>query len=224
MRIIANDTEASVAEPESLAEKVYEHLKADILAMRLKPGQPLVENEIAKSFNISRTPVREALKRLEAEGLTASHHGRGAQVSEVTMHDVLEAFVVRELLEPYAAGMAAAHMNEELRQEIELLLNSLIKDPRASGELLDRIQLDLDMHDLILRAAGNETLRSIVRNMYFRTWRTYPILQRFEETASEHRFILEAIMSGDQDAAEERMRKHIQGLRVGFVEKPFIQT
>src|SRR5512146_2181533 len=90
-------------EASSLAEQVRRQLRSEIYNMVLKPGQPLIESEIARRFNISRTPVREAIKGLEAEGLAVSYPGRGSQVSEISMKDQLEALEVRELVEPYVA-------------------------------------------------------------------------------------------------------------------------
>ena len=203
----------TLAPPRSLGEKVYEYLRADILTMTIKPGQPLIEGDLAKAFSTSRTPVREALGRLEVEGLVVSHHGRGAQVSDVSIRDLLEAFEVRELLEPRAARLAAANINEQQAKRMRMMLDAIQQDPSNGENLAERIQFDLEMHNLILDATGNYTLRSVVRDMHMRTQRTYPLLQRYEETANEHFLILEAILAGDQDAAEERMAEHIRGLK-----------
>jgi DNA-binding GntR family transcriptional regulator len=201
----------------SLAEMVRERLKSDIYSMVLSPGQPLVENDIAKAFNISRTPVREALKALEAEGLAVSYPGRGSQVSEVSFTDLLEAFEVRELIEPYAARKAAASHDEKVRAQIQTMLDYLIANPAGSSDLTERIEFDLQLHDLILRASGNETLRSIVRGLHFRTRRTYPILKGYLETGEEHCLITKAILAHDEDQAEMRMRQHIHGLRIRLI-------
>jgi DNA-binding GntR family transcriptional regulator len=201
----------------SLTEQVRERLRADIYSMFLKPGQPLIENEIARRFNISRTPVREAIKGLEAEGLVVSYPGRGSQVSEISMKDQLEALEVRELVEPYVARKAAANCTDHLRMEIQKLLDSLAANPDQPLNLTDRIDLDLKIHDLILRNCGNDTMRSITLEMYYRVRRTYPIIDRYEVTKDEHRMILEAILNQDEDQAETLMREHIHGIRIALI-------
>jgi DNA-binding GntR family transcriptional regulator len=201
----------------SLAEHVRRQLRADIFNMVLKPGQPLIENDIARRFEISRTPVREAIKGLEAEGLVVSYPGRGSQVSEISMKDQLEALELRELVEPYVARKAAANCPEETREQICSMLDSLAINPEQPQDLTERIEFDLKLHDLILRAAGNETIRSIILDMHYRVRRTYSILKRYKITKEEHCLILEAILNQNEEQAEALMREHIRGIRVGLI-------
>jgi GntR family transcriptional regulator, rspAB operon transcriptional repressor len=201
----------------SLAEQVRQQLRADIYNMALTPGYPLIENELARRFKTSRTPVREAIKGLEAEGLAVSYPGRGSQVSDISMKDQLEALDVRELVEPYVARKAAVHCNEEAKEEIHAMLDSLAVNPEQPQDLTERIEFDLKLHDLILRVAGNETIRSIILDMHYRVRRTYPILKRYRITKEEHCLILEAILNQDEDQAETLMREHIRGIRIALI-------
>jgi DNA-binding GntR family transcriptional regulator len=201
----------------SLAEHVRQRLRADIYNMELKPGQPLIENELASRFNISRTPVREAIKGLEAEGLVVSYPGRGSQVSEISMKDQLEALEVRELIEPYVARKAAINCNDQMDAQVREMLDSLAVNPERPQDLTERIDFDMTLHDLILRICGNETLRSIILDMHYRVRRTYPILQRYKVTRDEHCLILQAILNHNGDQAETLMREHIRGIRIALI-------
>jgi len=204
-------------EAPSLAEQVRRRLRADIYNMLLKPGQPLIENEIARRFNTSRTPVREAIKGLEAEGLVVLYQGRGSQVSEISMKDQLEALEVRELVEPYVARKAASNCGPEMQVQVQEMLDSLAVNPERPQDLTERIDFDLKLHELILRICGNETLRSIILDMHYRVRRTYPILQRYKVTRDEHCLILQAILNHDEDQAEALMREHIRGIRIALI-------
>jgi DNA-binding GntR family transcriptional regulator len=204
-------------EATSLAEHARQQLRADIYNMELKPGQPLIENEIARRFNISRTPVREAIKGLEAEGLAVSYPGRGSQVSEISMKDQLEALEVRELVEPYVARKAAMNCTELMDAQVQEMLDSLAVNPERPQDLTERIDFDLKLHDLILRICGNETMRSIILDMHYRVRRTYPILQRYKVTRDEHCLILQAILNRNGDQAETLMREHIRGIRIALI-------
>lgn len=201
----------------SIAEQVRLRLRADIYSMVLKPGQPIIEAEIARRFKISRTPVREAIKGLEAEGLIVSYPGRGSQVSEISMRDQLEALEVRELLEPYMARKAAANFTDSIGVQIQELLHELEAGPDQPSEMADRIDFDFKIHDLIWRACGNDVMHSIMLSMYYRVKRTYPLLKRYKITKDEHRLILESVQNQDEEQAEALMREHVRGLRLEFV-------
>lgn len=197
----------------SLSDKIYEQLKQEILTMKLRPGEPLIETDIAQVFETSRTPVRAALQRLQAEKLITAYPGRGARVSEVSVSDLLEALEVREQLEPYMARKAASQVTNELKIRIKETLDALPATQKEPVDLMERIGFDTQLHNLILEVAGNKTMQSIVREMHVRFRRTYPILGRYEETAQEHKRILEAIMNGDEEEAEVQMRNHLSAFR-----------
>ena len=194
----------------SLVEDVYTHLKEEIASGQLPPGAPLSELDLAESLGVSRTPVREALRRLQTEGLVDIQHGRGAQVSKVSFRDVVEAYEIRELVEPSAAHLAASHLDSELRQRLRNVLDALTA-PSLTADKLARWHMDRKLHDLILEAAGNELLRSWVWDLRMRTDRAYAHVadRRLEVSRQEHVGVVEAILRGDADAAEELMREHL---------------
>lgn len=194
----------------SLAEEVYAQLKKEIVSHKLPPGTPLTEAGLAQSLGISRTPVREALRRLQAEGLVNIERGRGARVSEVSFREAMEAYEIRELVEPYAARLAVSHLSPELAQRFRSMLD-VLSTPSLTSDKAVRWQMDRELHDLILEAAGNELLRLQVWDLRVRTDRAYAYVAEgtLEASRQEHAQIVEAILRGDADAAEELMREHL---------------
>jgi len=198
----------------SLAEDVYTRLKEEIANGQLPPATPLIEADLADSMGISRTPVREALRRLQTEGLVDIQHGRGARVNQVSFRDVSEAYEVRELVEPHAARLAVSNLNPELAQRLRSMLDALTA-PSLTSDKSARWQMDRELHDLILEAAGNELLRSLVWDLRIRTDRAYVhVANRWlEASRQEHAQVVEAILRADADAAEELMREHLGNTR-----------
>lgn len=198
----------------NLAEEVYLQIKRDIVTRKLLPGAPLTELELAQSLHISRTPVREALRRLQAEGLVSIVQGHGARVSEVSYRDAREAYEIRELLEPYAARLAVARLTAESARALREMCDSL-QVPSLTSDTAIRWEMDRHLHDLILQIAGNELLRSLVWELRVRTDRAYAYIAEaaLEASREEHIQILEAILGNDADAAEEAVRTHLVGSR-----------
>lgn len=194
----------------SLAEDVYARFKEEIASGQLAPGTPLTEAGLAERLGISRTPIREALRRLQTEGLVDIEHGRGARVSEVSFRDVMEAYQVRELVEPYAARLAVGQLDSGFAQRLRNMLDALTA-PSLTSDKSTRWHLDRELHDLILEAAGNELLRTLVWDLRMRTDRGYAYVadRWMEASRQEHVRIVEAILSGDTDAAEELMCEHL---------------
>lgn len=194
----------------SLAEDVYICLKEDIISAKLPPGTALIEGSLAESLGISRTPVREALRRLEKDGLVDIEHGRGARVSEVSFRDAIEVYEIRELIEPYAARLAASRLTPELAQHLRKMLG-VISEPSLTSDISVRSQMDRELHDLILEAAGNEMLRTLVWDMRVRTQRAFAYVAQMglKVTQQEHVQLVEAILRRDADTAEQLMRQHL---------------
>jgi DNA-binding GntR family transcriptional regulator len=196
--------------PSSLAEDAYYRLKEEIVSGKMTPGASLAEASLAESLGISRTPVREALRRLQTQGLVEIDHGRGARVSAVSFRDVAEAYQIRKLVEPCAARIAVGRMTSELNLRFRGMLDDLTTGSLTS-ETSVRWRMDRALHDLILETAGNELLRSIVWDLRVRTDRAYHHLadRWMKETRREHIQIIEAILEGDVDAAENLMLQHL---------------
>jgi DNA-binding GntR family transcriptional regulator len=198
------------------AEAAYTTLREAIIHGVLRPGQPLAEIGLAEEFGRSRTPIREAILRLESEGLAARVPRRGLVVAKMTREEVLEVYAVREVLGGLAARLAALGM---MPTEIDRLvwLNDRLRVATVAGDRKAMIQLNLEFHDAISQASRNSMLRDFMRRLH--EW-----VHRFQETTmafpgrgleaiAEHEALIEAIRRRDPDAAERIARVHADRAR-----------
>lgn len=196
----------------SRADFVYSTLRAAICEARLRPGDRLRETEVAGRLGVSRTPVREALKRLESEGLLAFAPGRGLIVAELDQQQVLELYSLREVLEGAAASLAAQHASEvETRALRDLVARQAEVPPE---DLAAQIQVNQHFHQMIYRAARNryllEALNSLRDSLALLRDTTYAAPDRPAAALQEHQRIADAIERRDVAAAESAARHHIR--------------
>ncbi|MCC7160973.1 MAG: GntR family transcriptional regulator [Anaerolineae bacterium] len=155
--LIAVDQRSSGKHDKSNAWRtIYDRLKADILSRTIKPGQALTEAELAKDFQVSRTPVREALNLLEKEGLIQRISRRGYIVTELSLEDVLDLIELRIILEREAVRLAAIRRGAETAAELERLNNA-----GFAGEL-PLLEVDREYHRTIAHASGNRQLAEVL--------------------------------------------------------------
>ncbi|HWE60468.1 MAG TPA: GntR family transcriptional regulator, partial [Chloroflexota bacterium] len=148
-----------------LWDAVYQHIKSDIVTLKLPPGQPLRESQIAAQQGVSRTPVREALRRLSYEGLVQIVANSGAIVAEVSLRDFLEITRVRELIEPFVAGAAAGAVDAGFLAELAAEFRRLQIAPRGEAAFHALNEADAALHNALLVAAGNRRIRIIMNNL-----------------------------------------------------------
>lgn len=194
----------------SLGEYAYERLRTLIREGALPPGSRVRETEIAEQLEISRTPVREALRRLEADGFLAFEPHRGMIVVELDHQSVMELYAMREALEGTAAGLAAQHASEA---EIAVLVEMLAHEP-ALFDAPDRLAAhNLQFHQALFRAAHNryllKTANALRDSMALMRGTTMAVPGRGETAHSEHRNLANAIRARDPEAAERAARHHI---------------
>lgn len=208
-------TIANGVRPDTEALRLYRALKHDILARRFAPGQPLAEIELARQYGASRTPLREALQRLNADGLVRIEPRRGAFVQELTVTDFLEINELRSILEPYAARIAAHRIEPEevrrLRDELDAIR---VVDPTA--EDYPRLEaLDAALHEAIATASGNQRLARLIASLddMMQVMRVGDLRRRHRETHESLQTILDALEARDADAAEALLRRHISDFR-----------
>jgi DNA-binding GntR family transcriptional regulator len=190
---------------------VVELIREAILSAEFKPGDRLLQEEIAKRLNVSPTPVREALRQLEAEGVLDHSPHRGVRVTEIKFEDVREIYLIRAALEALATREAASNLSRTniaylraLQTEIEMLI--------AEDSLKDLRRLNYDLHMAIYNAANMPELYRLIRNLWTKfPWDTLHVLPgRADRSAHEHQDIIEAIAAGDANLAGQRMQAHIE--------------
>lgn len=194
------------------AQKVYAALRDQIIDGGLPPGSPLPEQEVSQRFDASRTPIREALQRLSREGLVELVPGKGAFVAEIHLPDIIELFQLREALEPLAARLAARAQD---RSVIVPLLEALDEAPAMIAERpTDYYALTHRIDSGISSLTQNNRLARTLEEIWSQARRARLIArmnpQRLREAAEEHRIILQSILAGDEDGAEEATRTHLR--------------
>lgn len=199
-------------------QKAYEYLYNAIVTNKLPPGVAIAEQEISNVLGISRTPVREALKQLEAEGLVRHIPLRGTFVEEITTQDLEEIFALRETLEVLALKTAINDITDEELYEIEILLRSLEYD--SSNEKF--YDSDRRLHDLIVKHGGNRRLAQILNNLNSQMERLRHIAamkpHRLQQSKQEHLEIVAALKRRDLEEAERLLRQHLRNVKESTIE------
>lgn len=205
----------------SRAEYVYQHLSRAIREGRFQQGDRIREDDVARSLGVSRTPVREALRRLQARGLLDFGSGRGLGIVELSRTQVLELYAMRELLEGAAARLAAQYATSTEVGYMRHLLGQF----RESKDPQQLTAIDRAFHSAIRDAAHNRymvrALNDLNEAAALLRGTTLSIFGRPETADIEHRAILDAIEKGDPNTAEIEARAHIrvaQGLRMQMIE------
>lgn len=202
----------------SRKEIAYEHLYNSIITNRLNPGQPISEQEISDELGTSRTPVREALKQLEAEGLVRHIPNRGVFVSEITTQDVEEIFSLREMMEVLALQFSYKKITDKELHELEALLLPL--DENYSSE--DYFKADRMLHDLIVQYGNNRRLSNFLHNINAQIERIRIISsltpQRLTKSREEHLEIIRALKEKDLSKSEKALRNHIRKVKESTIE------
>ncbi|MGO2052220.1 GntR family transcriptional regulator [Glutamicibacter sp. 287] len=197
---------------ESMAERAYLVLRDRLIMMDIAPGDPINEARLVEELGLGRTPLREALKRLEVDHLVQSYSRRGTFATRVDITELADITEVRQALEPLAAGKAAALHGGIARARMEDTVRAVgaLNSTTARRELMEN---DLEVHRLIYRAAGNHHLEeTLIRldNLATRIWcMTLDRMPTVDEHISEHANLLQAILDGDVHAAEELALEHI---------------
>ena len=201
--------------PTSLADAAYEAIKDNIISGTLPPGALILEQEWADRLQMSRTPVREGVKKLEHEHLARRIGQRGVLVSELSVGEFLEICEVRSLLEGYTARVAADKINLQDLGKFEEGFAAL-DVPVPTDEMVQRAsRVDRAFHQLILDAAGNEQLIVIMSrlNDMINRLRFALTPTRYHESLHEHRAILDGLRGRDAEAAQLAMQRHIEAVR-----------
>jgi DNA-binding GntR family transcriptional regulator len=196
----------------SLKDQAYIAIKDAILGLKLEPGMPLVEKDLARHLGISRTPVRDALQELEREGFVTRMSFKGTYVTEVTMNDMTEIFQLRAVLEGLAARVAAPLFTpSELERIAEHL--TAAEAALAEGNLTLCSECGQRLHAAIIDKADNQRLTFIIHNLddHLRRLRILSdrISGRLNTSVKEHRAVLNALVQRDPAAAEQAMRTHL---------------
>lgn len=202
----------------SRADDVYEAIFAQLMSLKIAPGARITVDDLVKEFSVSHTPIREALGRLEGEGLVHKTHLVGYRAApQITRRRFDELYELRLLLEPAAAAKAAAAMDpaklDSLLESAGVMARGDGKDERLRYSNFAR--QDADFHDKIMAYAGNELIRETLgfQHTHFHIFRLMFHWRVTEEALDEHQALLDAFAAQDADAAATAMRQHIERSR-----------
>ena len=197
----------------SLRGKVYDKIREDILNGVYKEHEELKEATLGKKMDVSRTPVREALRQLELEGLVEIVPNKGARVTGITKKDIEDIYQIRYLLEGLSARWATEHVTEELIDKMEETLY-LTEFHAKKGNFMQVFELDSQFHELMYAASGSKMLNHILSDFHMYVTRMRKSIlssdSRSKNSTEEHRAILEAIKERDPDKAEQCAHDHVK--------------
>ncbi|MGL5713077.1 MAG: GntR family transcriptional regulator [Paraclostridium sp.] len=209
-----NLTKLNLDNYKPLRDVVFENLREAILEGKLKPGQRLMEVQLAEQLGVSRTPVREAIRKLELEGLVVMLPRKGAYVANMSLKDIIDVLEIRASLEGLAAYLAADRITEEDANK----LRNIAQEFKLSIERKDDIEIllrkDVEFHECIFNATNNKKLSQIINSLWEQVHRfrvTY--ISDFDTSVhliEEHNNILNAIISGDNELAKKYAIEHIE--------------
>ncbi len=197
----------------SLRGKVYDHIREDILNGIYKEHEELKEATLGEKMGVSRTPVREALRQLELEGLVEIIPNKGARVTGITKKDIDDIYQIRYLLEGLSARWATEHVTEEQIEKMEETLY-LTEFHAKKGNFGQVYELDSQFHELMYEASGSKMLNHILSDFHMYVTRirktSLATANRSKNSTEEHRAILEAIKERNADKAEECAHNHVR--------------
>ena len=209
----------------TLKESVYDSLRRMIQLGELMPGSRLTEIDLALKLKVSRTPLREALNRLERDGLVTNKPRHGYFVTVFELKTLEDAFEVRELLDAHAAALAAEKIGpwekDELRSLVRRCEEMAQGKNRPMEDFIEEMRLGFEMHRIIARASGNDYLSDSLAKIFDKfqhfVWIELLWLNEWEVARREHAAIVEAICKGDGVKAAELARLHVRVSKTNIV-------
>ena len=213
--VTAAPLDSDAAAASSLAERAYVAIRDQLIMLDLRPGEPIDDDELAKALGVGRTPVREALKRLEVDRLVVSFPRRGTFATGMDITDLAHISEIRLQLEPLAARRAAERATRTERAELTELAVRIQEMDVAQLDRTELMRCDLAVHRAIYRVAGNPHLEDVLIRYDNLATRIFCLfldrLPTVDEHVGEHVPLLQAIATGDADRADELARQHVLG-------------
>jgi DNA-binding GntR family transcriptional regulator len=215
--LVSSDLDPAAA---SLADRAYVAIRDQLLMLDIRPNEPLDDDALARDLGVGRTPVREALKRLEGDRLVVSFPRRGTFATGVDITDLAHISEIRVQLEPLAARRAAERSTAALREDLEAMAGQIEALDVTTLSRTELMRWDLTVHRAFYRASGNPHLEDVlVRHDNLATRIFCLFLDRLssvDQHVAEHVDLLRAIAAGEADRAEQLARDHVTGFETAI--------
>lgn len=209
---MGNDFTVTMDEFLPLRDVVFNTLRKAILTGELKPGERLMEIHLANRLGVSRTPIREAIRKLELEGLVIMIPRRGAEVAQITEKSLKDVLEVRRALDALCVELACERITEEGKAKLREACSEFEKATKT-GDVTAIAEADVALHDIIVEATGNARLIQLINNlseqMYRYRFEYIKDESRHEKLVEEHRMIYESIIEKDKEKAAKAAKLHI---------------
>ncbi|MBQ2936568.1 MAG: GntR family transcriptional regulator [Lachnospiraceae bacterium] len=207
-----NDFQIDMDEFLPLRDVVFNTLRKAILTGQLRPGERLMEVHLANKLGVSRTPIREAIRKLELEGLVIMIPRRGAEVAQITEKSLKDVLEVRKTLDVLSVELACERISEEEKKQLKEACEEFEKATRGKDASVIA-KADVKLHDIIVDATGNQRLKQLVNNLSEQMYRYRFVYikdeSQHEKLIAEHREIYEGILAGDKQRAAKAAGTHI---------------
>lgn len=204
-----------------LRDVVFNTLRRAIITGEFAPGERLMEISLANRLGVSRTPVREAIRKLELEGLVIMIPRKGAQVAKITEKSLRDVIEIRCVLEEFAASLACERITEEGKEKLKEAHRQFV-EAAQTNDIIDIVEKDEQFHDAIFQATCNDRLITIINNLreqFYRYRMEYvKDIKQHSVLVTEHEQLLHAIFNQDSETAKQIMRTHLKNQQEGVIQ------
>lgn len=202
-----------MSDPSINIQTIYTQIKQEIINLDFKPGERLPERDLAEKYNVSRTPIRQILQKLSAEGLVEFVPYKGAFIKDLTIEEFKDITQLRMVLEKFAVELCCENMNENDLEQLEVIINKQ-KYAIRNRDVKEYSQLDQEFHYTIVKAAGNKELKTFMellnQKSYLSRVRTLSLPDQMERSVAEHQEILINIKLKDKVTAGRKAAAHVE--------------
>jgi len=219
--------QSEVNDKYSLRGRVFHKIREDILNGRYSQNEAMKELQISKELGVSRTPVREALRQLELEGLVTIIPNKGAVVSGISAKDISDIYAIRSLIEGLSAQWAAQNITNEQLDELEEIVY-LSEFHLSKGHIDQLYELDNKFHEMLYEASGSKVLRHVLSDFHHYVQRirksSLSAQDRARKSIGEHKAILDALRKGNSEEAESLTTVHVQNTSKNVIDKRIVEV
>jgi len=220
-RIAKIEHEENESNLQSLRSRVFNKIQNDILNGKYQPGDSLIETKLSEDLGVSRTPIREAIRQLELEGLVQSIPNKGAVVKGITTKDIEDIYTIRMMIEGLASRWAAEQITEEELEELKEAVE-LEEFYTMKNDTNHLVKFDSKFHEIIYKACKSKPLMHTLKTFHHYVQRARNLSLetpgRAQKVHEEHKAIMQAIMERDADKAEKLTTEHVKNASVNLIE------